>query len=94
MKRKCSWPPPSSRLAITIAQLRLPHWLAPRGPLWRSYSPKANPWSMTIQFPAMRWRDGSTTASGIHVVPEPLRSMEIPNGPVIGIDIPRDAKLE
>jgi hypothetical protein len=28
----------------------------------------------------MKWRDGSETASGIHVVPDPIRSIETPSG--------------
>src|SRR5688572_21933910 len=35
---------------------------------------------MSSQEPAMKWRAGTETASGIHVVPEPMRSMEMPSG--------------
>jgi hypothetical protein len=35
----------------------------------------------------MKCRDGRITASGIHVVPEPIRSIEIPSGPSIDIGI-------
>jgi hypothetical protein len=38
---------------------------------------------MTIQPSIMRVRDGSVTASGIQVVPDPILSMLTPAGPII-----------
>src|SRR6476646_8220525 len=38
---------------------------------------------MSIQSPNIRRRDGIVTASGIHVVPEPILSMLTPAGPII-----------
>ena len=48
-----------------------------------SYWAKTNPWAITIQLPNIRLRDGSVTASGIHVVPDPILSMLTPTGPII-----------
>jgi hypothetical protein len=44
------------------------------------YWPKAKPCSMKFHDPAVTWREGRLTASGIQVVPDPIRSMEIPSG--------------
>jgi|SRR6266542_2939819 len=38
---------------------------------------------MSIQLPIIVRRDGIVTASGIHVVPDPIRSIETPSGPII-----------
>jgi hypothetical protein len=35
---------------------------------------------MKFHDPAVTWREGRLTASGIQVVPDPIRSMEIPSG--------------
>jgi len=38
---------------------------------------------MSIQLPSIRLREGRVTASGIHVVPDPILSMLTPTGPII-----------
>ena len=46
------------------------------------YCPNTKPWTIRSQLPAAKWCEGNETASGIQVVPEPIRSMEIPRAPV------------
>jgi hypothetical protein len=65
---------------MNIPQLSEPACDCPRGPPCLSYSPNTNPWSMRSHLPAMAWRDGSGTASGIQVVPDPIRSIDTPSG--------------
>ena len=65
---------------MNIPQLSEPNWESPRGPPWWSYCPKAKPCSIMSHLSAVKWRDGSGTASGIQVVPEPMRSIETPSG--------------
>src|SRR4051794_19887220 len=81
MVRAWMRPPASAWLAISISQLSDPTWLAPRGPPCTSYWRKANPCPVTSQLPgALKCTDGIGAASGTHVVPDPMRSMETPRG--------------
>src|ERR1700693_1975704 len=47
-----------------------------------------NPCAISIQVSSILRRDGSDTASGIHVVPDPIRSMLTPAGPIIKSSAP------
>jgi hypothetical protein len=41
---------------------------------------------MAFHFPTVKCLDGRVTASGIQVVPEPARSMEMPSGPNMPVE--------
>jgi hypothetical protein len=68
---------------MNMPQFRLPNCDAPRVPPCTFSCAKMKPCSISSHAPAMRCSDGRLTASGVHVVPDAIRSIGTPSGDAI-----------
>jgi len=83
MPCRCSMPVPTRRMSISISQSTMPNCRSPRFEPWSSYCAKATPWIIAVQSPHILWLACIGLESGIQLVPDPIRTCEMPSGPFI-----------